>query len=135
MEAVGQTFQAVVCVANTGSVPLSGVRIVLEMHSEATDKFVATSRELGTTDVLAPLAPQAQHCLVATHTLEAMAPHALVCRIRTDRTMGERTEEHWLSKYVVPLMIKAVPLSRRTAAVRDQFCSAAERGPCLYAPP
>ncbi|WFD22007.1 hypothetical protein MEQU1_000669 [Malassezia equina] len=93
--AVGQTFQAVVCVANTGSVPLSGVRIVLTMHSEATDKFVATSRELGTTDVLAPLAPQAQHCLVATHTLEAMAPHALVCRIRTDlrvqvRNVSER---------------------------------------------
>ncbi|SHO75775.1 Uncharacterized protein MSYG_0108 [Malassezia sympodialis ATCC 42132] len=92
--AVGQTFQAVVCVANTGVAPLTGVRIVLEMHSEATDKFVATSCELASVTLPEPLAPQAQHCLVATHTLEAMAPHALVCRIRSDRG----TNEHWLSK-------------------------------------
>ncbi|WFD17866.1 hypothetical protein MCAP1_000075 [Malassezia caprae] len=73
-------------------VSLTDVRIVLEMYSEATDKFVATSCELTSVD-LPELAAQTQHCLVATHRLEAMAPHALVCRIRTDGS-----GEHWLSK-------------------------------------
>jgi len=127
--AVGQTFQAVVCVANAGGAPLKGVRIVLEMHSEATDKFVATSRELANVD-LPELAPQAQHCLMATHTLEAMAPHALVCRIRTDRG----ADKPWLAKYVA-VLTQAIPLSRCAATFCDQLGCAAERGARARAAP
>ncbi|KAL4399850.1 TRAPPIII complex protein [Malassezia pachydermatis] len=96
--AVGETFHAVISATNTSTRPLTGVRIRVELHSEGTEKFAPTSFQLADVPGPVALAPGAQVTAVVRHGIEALATHALVCRIRSDQPTAQGLKEHWLAK-------------------------------------
>lgn len=102
--AVGETFHAVISATNTSTRPLTGVRIRVELHSEGTEKFAPTSFQLADVPGPVALAPGAQVTAVVRHGIEALATHALVCRIRSDQPTAQGLKEHWLAKYVRSLV-------------------------------
>ena len=94
---VGETFQAVICVSNTSTMPIQGMRVKVEMHTDKTDSFPSSSHSLN--DVSLPsLAPGAQMTALARHSIDKLAMHALVCRIWSDRHTSQGTHPHSFSK-------------------------------------
>lgn len=95
--AVGETFEAMISVSNTSDAPINGVRIIVEMHTNRKD--AATVKEFTLKDVVhGSLASGALLTVMAKHTIDSLAPHALVCHIHHERQAPNHT--HTLTKYV-----------------------------------
>ena len=96
--AAGETFEAIVCVTNEGSTPVSGVQVSAELHLDAAVmRTVSLGKE---PDSPQTLAPSATLNLVVRRDVSTVGTHVLTCKVRSDWATEHGAQEHVFAKCV-----------------------------------